>query len=402
MVLTLLWCFSVMAMSEEVSKIRVPLIPKRPSNETVSSAESNLTNIQSSSMTKNDEEITSNTLDESSTSQETEQSPIIKIPFLKTSNSTEYDKESKITETVVISDVDKKQNSHVSEIEKNKTQTTAPTRARIQVEHIPDEKRYKENIRNRYNAFDDQINSKYTEEEESEDGFAEEEAKWCSGMNTVLDANGNCVCAKGFVGDWPIQKRGCWKCKTKCHRYAECMFTRGCQCNNGLVGDGVTECAIPAPKIVSFTPSGGYSDTNFIFDFIIETSYKPFSAFCNASGLLVSGELISKSSSINCTFPENIDLTKLSISFDRIHWSNVVSYKYTEDKISSIKIFDLISGLVFLVTFLYLLVMLIRVLISISDDDTSSSGIPLLSNKMPSSHSGTFINDIKPRFVSQL
>ncbi|EAX96684.1 hypothetical protein TVAG_489670 [Trichomonas vaginalis G3] len=253
-----------------------------------------------------------------------------------------------------------------------------------------------------YDSFDQEISKKLVEEEPEDEISDDEGIKWCSGPHTFTNVHGKCVCIPGYHGDWPIQTRGCWKCKSTCHRDAECLFTGGCRCMNGLIGDGIKECSIPVPKIVSFIPSGGVSDTNFVFDFLIETNYKPYSAFCNASGILVSGELIGASSSINCTFPHNVDLTRLSISFDRLHWSNVVSYKYTESTETPVNIVEIISLIVLLVCFVYLIIMIVRVFVSISDDDTSSSGMPLLSNRFPHSNSEMFNYDVKSRVISHL
>ena len=63
----------------------------------------------------------------------------------------------------------------------------------------------------------------------------------------AIDRNGTIFCKEGFIGDNPIQSRGCWKCVSKCHPLASCQYPGFCNCPPGYEGNGISSCIIPTP-----------------------------------------------------------------------------------------------------------------------------------------------------------
>lgn len=144
----------------------------------------------------------------------------------------------------------------------------------------------------------------------------------CSGPNTVKDRFGQCVCQRGSIGDDPIQLRGCWNCSSECHYDAVCMYPGVCQCPNGLVGDGVSSCAIPVPHIRDVVIESAKEATEAVVWFSIPTDYNPEEVFCRFGNYIVVGTLLD-STHMKCSIVKSLfGKVRLSISFDSLSWSD--------------------------------------------------------------------------------
>ena len=144
----------------------------------------------------------------------------------------------------------------------------------------------------------------------------------CSGPNTKLTKNGQCVCAKGFHGDTPITKRGCWKCKTRCNVDATCAFPGECVCNDGLVGDGVTFCRIPKPVMKSVSPSEAEPTSVVTISYSVPTKYKPHTGYCMFGSSITAASIVDEHI-LTCEVPVDCHgIQPLRISLDSLRWSD--------------------------------------------------------------------------------
>lgn len=144
----------------------------------------------------------------------------------------------------------------------------------------------------------------------------------CSGPNTKLTKNGHCVCSKGFHGDTPITKRGCWKCKTRCNVDATCAFPGECVCNDGLVGDGVTFCRIPKPVMKSVSPSEAEPTSVVTISYSVPTQYKPHTGYCMFGSSITAASIVDEHI-LTCEVPVDCHgIQPLRISLDSLRWSD--------------------------------------------------------------------------------
>lgn len=158
------------------------------------------------------------------------------------------------------------------------------------------------------------------------DGLDESLKAKCTADHTRI-YEGECVCEEGYVSDNPLGKRGCWLCDPRCHSTAECIYPGHCQCIGGYLGNGVTACSPPVPRLLSVAP--GKSTTFFgpsiKANYSTSSTFTPFMAFCSFNGTVAVGA-INEDSSISCLIPDTVTgETAVSVSFDGVSFSNAKS-----------------------------------------------------------------------------
>ena len=143
----------------------------------------------------------------------------------------------------------------------------------------------------------------------------------CPGQNTNRIPIGTCECKSGYPFGDPNDEKGCWRCADKCALNAECVYPGICTCPEGYFGDGKTKCELITPKIISYYPRQGTSDTIVNISYTYENSSKFTSAFCKFGSIPVSTTEFT-SSYMLCKAPtRKPEIVSLSISFDTVQWS---------------------------------------------------------------------------------
>lgn len=149
----------------------------------------------------------------------------------------------------------------------------------------------------------------------------------CNYPNTRPGYGDNCVCNDSYVGDNPIQPRGCWICNDTCHSQAVCSYPGVCECSNGLVGDGVKSCKQPKPNIVS---AKSYSSENLSYPTVVVeienfTNFMPFFGYCKISNEIILARVID-STHLECLVTDP-NAKSVSVSLDRVNWTNEVDFE---------------------------------------------------------------------------
>ena len=191
--------------------------------------------------------------------------------------------------------------------------------------------------------------------------------------------NGKIECIEGFIGDNPIQIKGCWKCSNVCHLNASCDYPGICNCLNGLIGDGITKCSLPVPVILDyFIEYKELSTINLLFGGI------PYNYIIKDAYCLINKEKIQAFNIINktilCNLPKNIDdKSFISISFDGLEWSDPVELEISKSSF----LFDLFSiiGILIGISFgigSFILLWKIKGFLSISKEENE----PLIESKL--------------------
>lgn len=148
----------------------------------------------------------------------------------------------------------------------------------------------------------------------------------CKGPNTVMAFNNECVCIDGFPYGNPMTNEGCYKCNKKCHKLSKCEYPGKCVCNPPYHGDGIDDCSLDIPHLISVSPNNG--TTNGGTDIQIHYKYSnynnestPKNAFCRFGSLVVRSKSVSDTLIICQTPPHRAKPAFLSISFDTFSWS---------------------------------------------------------------------------------
>ena len=154
----------------------------------------------------------------------------------------------------------------------------------------------------------------------------------CNGPNTKKNQNGFCECLEGYdIGD-PSSKYGCYKCDKNCHKNATCIYPGKCNCLHGLIGDGINNCKIPIPSIIStnLTKINNFNESILIL--INNPSNYSKEIYIKFGKLILNGIFLN-STSILCFSPLiNSSAIKLSISFDSTNWSNELILNFQNSK----------------------------------------------------------------------
>lgn len=147
----------------------------------------------------------------------------------------------------------------------------------------------------------------------------------CTYPNTKPGYGRECICNDSYIGDNPVQPRGCWKCENKCHSSASCIYPGNCSCNGGLLGDGVNECKERQvkPLGIRVTKSTNLSYPQAIIEIEEIPNYVPYKVYCNFSGTIVAARIGSKE--IKCYIP-NGQVNSVSISVDKGNWSETLQF----------------------------------------------------------------------------
>ena len=147
----------------------------------------------------------------------------------------------------------------------------------------------------------------------------------CTAPNTRNHWDNKCVCEENYFGDEStIMTIGCWKCEPECHTQGKCIHPGKCECDGGLLGDGINFCHPPIPIINLIHPpsENQYYPLNVIIDFKTNDNFFPFLGFCKFNNNETIIALILNSKSLSCLIPLNlIGNTKVSISFDGLNFS---------------------------------------------------------------------------------
>lgn len=150
----------------------------------------------------------------------------------------------------------------------------------------------------------------------------------CTFPNTKPGYRDECVCNDTYIGDNPIQERGCWKCKEKCHSQASCEYPGTCKCGHGLVGDGVGYCDQPKAIIKSCEAKKErfkYAEVECEFS----NDFFPYYGWCKIGESVVQAKIKSKNS-MSCMIP-NKETNKVQISFDGKNWSETLEFSKQEE-----------------------------------------------------------------------
>ena len=146
----------------------------------------------------------------------------------------------------------------------------------------------------------------------------------CLGNNTEYHKLfQRCVCKKGFPYGNP-EKEGCYACNNvTCHPDGYCAAMNTCKCKQGRVGDGITTCDFPRPKITSLDPTVCNTNENsFItFSFTAPTGYNISRPDCMFGPRVVTPTEFNGTHGICKCPPSHEGKFKFALSFDRIHWS---------------------------------------------------------------------------------
>ena len=159
---------------------------------------------------------------------------------------------------------------------------------------------------------------------------------YCIGNNTKMNWRGQCVCVNDFPFGDPESEYGCFNCNDICHIHANCVYPGICQCMKPYKGDGMLNCSVELPHIISVSPSIGSTDggTNVSIQFSYRESLENKTGYCKFGPLTVKAEAIVNDTIICITPPHQRAFAFLSISFDTIAWSKdkvFFSFKNTEN-----------------------------------------------------------------------
>ena len=148
----------------------------------------------------------------------------------------------------------------------------------------------------------------------------------CKGFNTVMAFNNECVCVDGFPYGDPNSDEGCYRCNENCHKLSKCEYPGKCVCTPPYHGDGIFDCSLDIPSLISFSPSNGTTNggTNIQIHFAYSNNNKeknPDVAYCRFGALVVRSESVSDTIITCQTPPHRAKPAFLSISFDTITWS---------------------------------------------------------------------------------
>ena len=139
----------------------------------------------------------------------------------------------------------------------------------------------------------------------------------------AIDENGTITCKAGYIGDDPIQNRGCWKCSSKCHPLASCQYPGFCNCPPGYEGNGISTCNVPTPYPYEYSTIDGKEDgktyVNVTFTGVNEV-YNATEMFCK-----INDDIIKSSSFTHdyvlCEYNKRLSSgTKISLSFNNNDW----------------------------------------------------------------------------------
>lgn len=145
----------------------------------------------------------------------------------------------------------------------------------------------------------------------------------CSGPNTRKGKKGFCECVEGFEHGDPSSRYGCYHCNQKCHIKAECTYPGKCACKNGMVGDGVKTCLIPAPHLlkVDLLLVQAIGGENITVTYYTASNYTQEYGYCKFGSTVVKGKILNDGELICPVPPSSKRGLKLSMSFDSETWS---------------------------------------------------------------------------------
>ena len=151
--------------------------------------------------------------------------------------------------------------------------------------------------------------------------YAEEEEKYpdviCDKPNTVL-RRGKCICHRDHPYGDPV-KTGCWGCSIPCASGATCISQDFCRCPNFYVGDGIRNCTMHTPVVLSV--KGSVSDATVVV--IIEDVpwTVPYPVYCRIGYDITDGTLMSRNR-IECKSLAILHSKSIvSVSWDKNTWS---------------------------------------------------------------------------------
>ena len=154
----------------------------------------------------------------------------------------------------------------------------------------------------------------------------------CKYPNTIPGYGGKCICNHSYIGDDPIQERGCWKCNDTCHSQSKCVYPGVCVCDHGLVGDGIASCVQPDPNVISCKSSNigihSYPEVECTFEAI--PNFIPYYGFCKFGAIVVQAKITSNTS-MSCMIPNEVSLNSktqtVRISFEGKTYSKEFEYE---------------------------------------------------------------------------
>ena len=180
----------------------------------------------------------------------------------------------------------------------------------------------------------------------------------CLGKNTEYhEIFRRCVCKKGFPFGNP-EKGGCYACNNvTCHPNGYCAAMNTCKCKQGQIGDGITFCDHPRPKITLVEPTVCTLDEDSFITFAFSTpnGYNVTKPDCRFGPRVVTPMEFNGTHGVCKCPPSVIGTYPFALSFNRIYWSNesynitfTRSYSSTESVFSAVEITFLIIALIFI------------------------------------------------------
>ena len=171
--------------------------------------------------------------------------------------------------------------------------------------------------------FHRSIHGKIIENETVE--YKEDEEKYdenypnliCDKPNSIA-RRGRCVCKKDHPYGDPV-KTGCWGCSIPCTSGATCISQDFCMCPNFYVGDGIRNCTMHTPVVLSV--KGRISDATVVV-IIEEVPWTvPYPVYCRIGYDITNGTLMSRNR-IECKSLAMIhSKSVVSVSWDKTTWS---------------------------------------------------------------------------------
>lgn len=165
----------------------------------------------------------------------------------------------------------------------------------------------------------------------------------CNYPNTKFSDNQICECLSNqFYGD-PFSSKGCLPCKNQCHTNGYCNKNGKCKCKKNFLGDGINNCSLVTPKIISTSGKKCSVDQKEIyFSFKSSPGFVPNKVFCRFGSYYFESERINRTF-VKCPCPMLRESTVLSgISFDQENWSPLIEIKFRQQTFSTFYTFPLI------------------------------------------------------------
>ena len=156
------------------------------------------------------------------------------------------------------------------------------------------------------------------EEQEEETDDSEEYPNVICDKPNAVSRHGKCVCHKNHPYGDP-DKTGCWGCSIPCASGASCISQDFCRCPNFYIGDGIRNCTMHTPVVLSV--KGRISDSTVVVMIEEVPWIVPYPVYCRIGYDVTNGTLMSRNR-IECKSLAMLHSKAIvAVSWDKNTWS---------------------------------------------------------------------------------